>query len=84
MYVFTNTSSEARCDTRSILKPCLTDLDLEFSFFFTGCHTKVKEPCLPNYFLYILIIWRINIEFPRVEILHLSRSRIITDTAITL
>ena len=27
-------------------------LNSKFSFFHTGCHSKVKEPCLPFYLLF--------------------------------
>ena len=49
MYVLTNPSKWAGCDTRSIFKEFLTGLNSEFSFSYTGCHTKVKELSLPYY-----------------------------------
>ena len=39
----------ARCDTRSISKWSLTDLNSEFSFSKVGSHTKIKEPNLLYY-----------------------------------
>ena len=39
----------ARCDTRSIFKRSVTSLNLDFSFFLTGYHLKVKEPNLSFY-----------------------------------
>ena len=47
--VWSDPPSQAECDTRSIFKQCLTGLNSEFSFSKTGCHTKAKEPHLPNY-----------------------------------
>ena len=35
--------------TRSILKGSLTGMNADFSFFKTGCHTKINEPPVPNY-----------------------------------
>ena len=37
------------CETRSIFKQSKSDFNLMFSFFRTGCHTKVKEPSLSTY-----------------------------------
>ena len=65
-YIFTHPSILARRDTRSNFKQKLTGLNSEFSFSYTSCHTKVKEPSL----LYYLLIagGRIVgfIPFPRV------------------
>ena len=47
--VYTYPTARAGCDTRSIFIRSLTGLNSEFSFPLTGCHTKVKEPSLPNY-----------------------------------
>ena len=49
IYVFTNSSLRAGCDTRSIFKRSLTGLNSEFSFSQTGCLTKAKESILPYY-----------------------------------
>ena len=38
-----------RYDSRFISKWSLIGLNSEFSFFYTDCHTKVKELSLPNY-----------------------------------
>ena len=46
-----NLSEQAGCDTSSIFKQSITGLNLEFSFFQTGCHTKVKEISLPCFLL---------------------------------
>ena len=47
--IFTNPSTRAGYDTRSIFKHSLTGLNSEFSFSQTSCHTKAKEPSLPYY-----------------------------------
>ena len=53
--VYLSTSSvRLGCDTSSIFKGDLTGLNSEFSFSSTGCHMKVKKPCLPNY---LPIVW---------------------------
>ena len=44
--IFTNLSTRAGYDTRSIFKWSLTGLKSEFSFW-TSCLTKAEEPCLP-------------------------------------
>ena len=49
MCVFTNSSAQTGCNTRSIFKRSLTGLNSEFSFSYTGCLTKAKNPSLPNY-----------------------------------
>ena len=47
--IFTNPSTRAGYDTRSIFKRSLTGLNSEFSFSKTSCLTKVEEPSLPYY-----------------------------------
>ena len=47
--MLTNPSAWAGYDTRSISKQSLTSWNLEFSFSWTGCLTKAKEPSLPYY-----------------------------------
>ena len=49
MYLLTNPSTRAGCDTRSMFKWSLTGLNSEFSFSLTGCLIKAKEPDLPHY-----------------------------------
>ena len=49
IFIFTNPSARAGCDTRSIFKRSLTGLNSEFSFSWTSCLTKVEEPSLPDY-----------------------------------
>ena len=44
MYIFTNPSARAGCDT--IFKRSLTSLNSKLSFSHTGCHTKVEESAL--------------------------------------
>ena len=44
-----NASERVGCDTRSIFKRRWTGLNSKFSFFSTGCHTKVKESNLRYY-----------------------------------
>ena len=48
--IFTNPSTQAGYDTRSILKQSITGLSSEFSFSLTSCLTKAEELSLPNYF----------------------------------
>ena len=48
LYIFTNLAL-AGCDTRSIFKRSLIGLNSEFSFSYTGCPTKVKEPNMSYY-----------------------------------
>ena len=48
MYI-ANLSARAECDTRTIFKQSVTDLNSEFSVSYTGCHTKVKEPSVLYY-----------------------------------
>ena len=69
MILFTNPSTRAGYDTRSIFKQCLTGLDLEFSFSETSCPTKTEELSLPNNLPMAggRIIW--FIPFPRVLVL---------------
>ena len=47
--IFTNPSTRAGYDTRSIFKQSLTGLNSEFSFSKTSCLTKAEEPSLSNY-----------------------------------
>ena len=45
-------SPRPRCRSywkRSLVKWSLTGLKAEFTFFYTSCHTKFKEPSLPYY-----------------------------------
>ena len=64
--LFTNTSSRAGYDTRSIFKRSLTGLNSEFSFSLTSCLTPAEEHSLP-YYLPIAGGRRIGfIPFPRV------------------
>ena len=58
--VFTNPSTSAGYDARSIFKWSLTGLNSEFSFFKTNCVTRVKEPSLPYYFNMCLLIYNIS------------------------
>ena len=51
MYVFTNFSAWAGCDTRSVFKRSLTGLNSEFFFSLTDCQTKAKELSLCHYLL---------------------------------
>ena len=69
--LFTNTSTRAGYDTRSIFKRILTGLisDSEFSFSLTSCLTKAEEPSL-SYYLPIAGGRIIGfIPFPRVLVL---------------
>ena len=64
-----NPSTRAGYDTRSILKRSLTDLNSEFSFSLTSCHSKAEEPSL-SYYLPIAGGRVIGfIPFPRVLVL---------------
>ena len=47
--VFISSCTCIGCNTRSIFKQSLTGFNAEFSFSYTGCHTKIKEPSLPYY-----------------------------------
>ena len=47
--LFANLSARAGYDTRSIFKRSLTGLNSEFSFSYTSCFTKAKEPSLSYY-----------------------------------
>ena len=60
MYVLTNISQRAGCNTRSVLKRTLTGLNLEFSFSKILCLMKSKEHVLPEY---LPISWGIMIRF---------------------
>ena len=79
MYIFTNPSTWAECNTRSILKQSLIGLNSEFSFFWTGCRTKVKEHSLPYYlpiaggriigfipFSRVLVLWEMQSALSRI------------------
>ena len=44
-----NFSAQAKCNTRYISTWSLTNLNSDFSFSSTGCHTKTKELSLPYY-----------------------------------
>ena len=43
-------SARTVCDSWSIFKRNLTDINSDFSFFSSGCHTTVKKPCLSSNF----------------------------------
>ena len=47
--LFTNPSTRAGYDTRSIFKRSLTGFNSEFSFSYTSCLTKAEEPSLSYY-----------------------------------
>ena len=47
--IFTDPSTQAGYDTRSIFKWSLTGLNSEFSFSQTSCLIKAEEPSLPYY-----------------------------------
>ena len=49
LHLFTNRSTQAGCDTRSIFKRSLTDLHSEFSFSWSGCLKKAESPNLLSY-----------------------------------
>ena len=49
IYIFTNSSSRAGYDTRSIFKRSLTGLNSEFSFSSTSRLAKAEEPSLSYY-----------------------------------
>ena len=49
MYVLNNLTIRAVWDTRSVFQRSLTGLNSQFSFSYTGCLTKAKEPSLPYY-----------------------------------
>ena len=67
--LFTNPSTQAGYDTRSIFKRSLTGFNSEFSFSKTSCLTKAEEPslsyCLPRAGGRIIGF----IHFPRVLLL---------------
>ena len=46
--LFISHSVRAEGDTQSIFKRSLPSLDLEFSFYYTGCLTKAEKLSLPN------------------------------------
>ena len=67
--IFTNPSSRAGYDTRSVIKRSLTGLNSEYSFSLTSCLTKAEEPNL-SYYLPIAGGRIIGfIPFPRVLVL---------------
>ena len=69
MYVFTNPSARAGCDTRSIFKRSLTGLMSDLSLSWTAYLTKAGEPSLPDH-LPIADGWlRGLIPFPRILVL---------------
>ena len=72
--LFTNPSTRAGYDTRSIFKRSLTGFNSEFSFSLTSCLTKAEELSL-SYYLPIAG-WRIIgfIPFPRVIVLREMQS----------
>ena len=87
MYIFTNHSTRAGYDTRSIFKRSLTGLNSEFSFSYTSCFTKAEEPSLPYYLP--MAGGRIigYIPFPRVLVLcemQSVSSRIWTSVAVSI
>ena len=67
--MFTNPSSRAGYDTRSIFKWSLTGFNSEFSFSYTSFLTKAEEPSL-SYYLSIAGGRIIGfVPFPRVLVL---------------
>ena len=72
--IFTNTSTWAGYDTRSIFKRSLTGLNSEFSFSYTSCLPKTEELSL-SYYLPIAGGRIIGfIPFPRVLVLYEMQS----------
>ena len=55
-----NLPNPSAISTRSIFKLGLTCLNSEFSFFYTGCHTKVEDP---SWLFYLLIAGGRIVEF---------------------
>ena len=49
LIIFTNPSTRAGYDIRSIFKRSLTGFNSEFSFSYTSCLTKAEELSLPYY-----------------------------------
>ena len=47
VYLFNDASTRAGYSARSIFQLSLPDLNLEFSFSSSGCHTNVKENSFP-------------------------------------
>ena len=86
-YIFTNPSTRAGYDIRSIFKRSLTGLTSEFSFSYTSCLTKAEETSLP-YYLPITGGRIIGcIHFPRVLVLcemHSDSSSIWTRVAVSI
>ena len=85
--IFTNPSTWAGYDTRSIFKQSLTGLNSEFSFSYTSYLTKAEEPSLPYYLP--IVGGRIIgfIPFPRVLVLcemQSVSSRIWTRVAVSI
>ena len=62
LYIIPNPSAQAGCNTRSIFKQNLTDLNLEFSFSKSGCHAN--DLSLSNYLLIagFILFWRILVQ----------------------
>ena len=56
--LFTNPSTRAGYDTRSIFKRSLTGLNSELSFFQTSCLTKAEEPSLSPA-IQAILVWRV-------------------------
>ena len=87
VYIFTNPSTQAGYDTRSIFKLSLTGLNSEFSFSLTSCLTKAEKPSL-SYYLPIAGGRIIGfIPFPRVLVLcemQSVSSRIWTHVAVSI
>ena len=87
MILFTNPSTRAGYDTRSIFKRSLTGLNSEFSFSETSCLSKAEEPSL---FYYLPIAGGRIIGFipsPRVLVLcemQSGPSRIWTRVAVSI
>ena len=85
--IFTNPSTQAGYDTRSIFKRSLTGLNSEFSFSYTSCLTKPEELSL-SYYLPITGGRIIEfIPFPRVLVLcemQSVSSRIWTRVAVSI
>ena len=47
--IYTTPLLQAGCNIMSIFKQSTAGLNSAFSFFYTGCLTKAKEPSLLNY-----------------------------------
>ena len=79
LILFTNPSTRAGYDTRSIFKRSFTGLNSEFSFSLTCCFTKAEEPSLSYYlpitggriigfipFPSVLVLWEMQTVSSRI------------------